>query len=258
MGAAVHLDPLALDFLWEALDAGDLPYPLWVRSHGATMDERAALRQGTLERLRAAGLLDAAGRIADSVDRMLGVLASHRMSVDAAFLPERGAVPVCAMAAAGRDRAVLAVQGGDGDAGVRLSEIPPDALVSAVVDLLPAQPRGVVASVSLPTSVMAGVTAGAVTAGRVGGRTEVRDEQQVLAELTAMPRLRGGQIAANSRDDLGGRRRSPVLAWFDNETGRYTSRVRPGGDGHQWITVAPADTVALRQRVGELLADVTR
>ena len=257
MGAAVHLDPLALDFLWEALDAGDLPYPLWVRSHGATMDERAALRQGTLERLRAAGLLDAAGRIADSVDRMLGVLASHRTSVDAAFLPERGAVPVCAMAAADHDQAVLAVQGGDGDAGVWLSEIAPDGLVSAVVELLPAQPRGVVASVSLPTSAMAGVAAGADPGGRSGGRTEVRDEQQVLAELTSMPRLRGGQIAANSRDDLGGRRRSPVLAWFDNETGRYTSSVRPGGDGHQWITVAPADVAALRQRVGELLAEVT-
>ena len=38
------LNPVALDFLWEALGAGDLPYPLELRSHGRTVDERTALR----------------------------------------------------------------------------------------------------------------------------------------------------------------------------------------------------------------------
>lgn len=57
------LPPLALDFLWEALDAGDLPYPLAVRSHGATMDERAALRRQVREELVAGQLLDQSGRL---------------------------------------------------------------------------------------------------------------------------------------------------------------------------------------------------
>ena len=30
------LSPLELDFLWETFGAGELPYPLEVRSHGAT------------------------------------------------------------------------------------------------------------------------------------------------------------------------------------------------------------------------------
>jgi hypothetical protein len=67
-----------------------------------------------------------------------------------------------------------------------------------------------------------------------------------------MPNQRGGQIAANSRTDMRGRRRSPVLSWFDNETGRYLTQTK-----NDWVTIAPADAAALRHRIGEMVASVT-
>ena len=62
----------------------------------------------------------------------------------------------------------------------------------------------------------------------------------------------------NARKPMGGRSRSPVLSWFDTETGRYLTYAKRGGDGREWITIAPADAPTLRHRLTELLADVTR
>ena len=158
------------------------------------------------------------------------------------FLPELDAPPVLALAASGRAGAVLAVQRPD---GLALRPIPRDGLVSAVVGLLPAARRGSEQSMSVPAGELAAVPAGAA-------RASTQETRTALATLTAMPNLRGGQIGVNSRSDMRGRRRSPVLAWFDNESGRYLSQTRDG-----WVTIAPADAAALRHRIGELLAEVT-
>ena len=56
---------------------------------------------------------------------------------------------------------------------------------------------------------------------------------------------------------MGGRSRSPVLSWFDTDTGRYLTYAKRGTDGHEWITIAPADAPTLRHRLGELMAAVT-
>ena len=79
-----------------------------------------------------------------------------------------------------------------------------------------------------------------------------------LGTGTPVTGLRGGQIAANARDRLGGRRRSPVLAWFDDETGRYLGQIGTAPDGHGWTTVAPADAATLRHRISEMMTGVTR
>ena len=236
-----RIAPLALDFLWEALDAGEPPYPLEVRSHGATVDERAALRRRVREDLVAGGLIDHAGRLDPELDGWLGVLARADLSIDSVFLPDLDAPPVLALAAAGRDGAVLAVQQPD---GLRLRPIPRDGLVSAIVSLLPGAPRGAEQSVSVRSEELATVPA---------GRVSSAETREALARLTALRNRRGGQIGVNSRSDTRGRRRSPVLAWFDNDTGRYLSQPRDG-----WVTVAPADAATLRHRVGELVAEVTR
>lgn len=86
---------------------------------------------------------------------------------------------------------------------------------------------------------------------------QVADPRESYARLAGQPRLRGGQLAANSRSELGARRRSPVLAWFDTATGRYLSLSRPGPDGREWVTVAPADAKTLRTRLSEMVASVT-
>jgi len=244
-----HLGALELDFLWEALGAGELPYPLQVRSHGATMDERAALRRQVHQDLIAGGLLDHGGRLDPELESWFGTLANADLSIDAVFLPELDDAPVLALAATGRGGAVLAVQRPD---GLRLRTIPRDGLVSAVVALLPAAARGTEPSVSVPAEELTAlVPAGAER------RTSSLETRKALDRLAKRPNQRGGQIGVNSRTDVRGRRRAPVLAWFDNDSGRYLSQSRGSGDGRDWVTIAPADAATLRQRIGEMVTSVT-
>jgi hypothetical protein len=56
---------------------------------------------------------------------------------------------------------------------------------------------------------------------------------------------------------MGGRKRSPVLSWFDTESGRYLTYNKRGHDGTDWVTIAPADAPTLRARLTELLTTVT-
>lgn len=61
----------------------------------------------------------------------------------------------------------------------------------------------------------------------------------------------------NSASELRGRRRSPVLSWFDNDAGRYFAQQGRARDGRPWVTVAPADAAALRERIAEMVTSVT-
>jgi len=238
-----RLGPLALDFLWEGLGAGELPYPLEVRSHGATVDERTALRRRVHADLVADGLIDHRGRLEPELEDWFGTLAQADLSIDSVFLPELDAPPVVALAAAGRAGAVLAVQHQN---ELRLRSVPRDGLVSAIVGLLPGAPRGTEPSISIPAEELALVPAGGAQ------RTSDLETRKALAKLTAMPNSRGGQIATNSRTDVRGRRRSPVLSWFDNASGRYLTQTRDG-----WTTFAPTDAATLRHRVNELVKEVS-
>ncbi|HEV7649323.1 MAG TPA: ESX secretion-associated protein EspG [Actinophytocola sp.] len=239
----LHLSPLALDLLWSALGAGEPPYPIEIHSHGTTVDERAALRRRVREDLVAGGLIDPAGRPDPELAAWLGTIAQPDLSIDSVFLPDLDSPPVLALAASGRAGAVLAVQRPD---GLRLRAIPRDGLVSAIVGLLPGAQRGSEPSVSVPAGELAAVPAGAAE------RAGTQEARKALARLTALRNHRGGQLGVNSRTDMRGRRRSPVLAWFDNDTGRYLSQTRAG-----WTTIAPADAAALRHRIGELVTEVT-
>ncbi|HEX6358966.1 ESX secretion-associated protein EspG [Actinophytocola sp.] len=237
------ISPIALDFLWEALDAGEPPYPLEIHSHGATVDSRAMLRQRIREQLVTDQLLDRGGRLEPELEDWLLALANADLSVDSVFIPEAGAEPVLTLAAAGRGAAVLAIQQKN---GLRLRPIPRDGLVSAIVGMLPPARRGAETSISLPAKELAAV------GGRGGARASDLETRKAYATLTAMPNQRGGQIAANSRTDMRGRRRSTVLSWFDNESGRYLTQSR-----NDWVTIAPADAATLRHRIGEMVREVT-
>ncbi|MFC4003961.1 ESX secretion-associated protein EspG [Prauserella oleivorans] len=250
--------PVAFDFLWEQARVGEVPYPLTVRSHGETETERMALR-------RRVNTEFAARRIEDSpVEDWINLLAWPAVSIDALFIPEFQAHPVGALAASDGKQAVLAVQDAD---GVWLRPIYPDGLASAIVDLLPRTPRGTEASITLPMEealrtqpARSGVLSASPGGGsrrRMSLADRPNDPREAYAQLIGQPRLRGGQLAANSRDDLGGKRRSSVLAWFDTASGRYLSTSRAGTDGREWVTVAPADAKTLRSRLSELVAAVT-
>ncbi|MQA62717.1 MAG: ESX secretion-associated protein EspG [Actinophytocola sp.] len=242
------LSPIEFDFLWESCGAGEVPYPLELHSHGETVDERASLRRQTMAALAERGVVDAQGKPGRRLVDQFGVLAAAEFSVDSVHVNETDTKAVLAVAAAMDGIGLLAVQDGD---GLWLNDVPSDGLVSSIVGLLPAAPRGKERSITVPVDqLMAGP--GADFMQRKDG-TGSDEERKALARLHAQPRLRGGQIAANVRSVLGGRSRSPVLSWFDTESGRYFTRASTGTDGRMWITIAPADAAALRQRVTEML-----
>ena len=245
--------PIELDFMCEALQIGELPYPLEVRSHGATMDERAVLRRQVHDELRERRLVDRSGRLEPHVEEWLGVLAQPAQSIDSVFLPELDGSPVRALAAAGRGAAILAIQSPDGS--LELRQLDRGGLASAIVEMLPKVPRGTEPSITLPADEFALVGAGA--RGPAPGRASDVETRQALTRLTGQPSLRGGQLAANSRGQLSGRRRSTVLAWFDNAGGRYLGQVKVASDGREWTTLAPADAATLRKRISEMMAEVT-
>jgi hypothetical protein len=221
---------LSLDFLWESLGAGEPPYPLAVRSHGTTDDERRALRQQVTGELRDSG---------DAARDLLALLANADRGIDSVFSDEQGAEQASVAVAAG-SRALLATQTPD---GLWLRPIDAGSLASSLVEMLPPAPRGSEPSITV------------AAADLPHGRSHA--DRQVLARFAAQRNHRAGQLAVNARKRLGGRSRSPVLSWFDTDTGRYLTYAKPGAGGHEWITIAPADPPTLRHRLGELMAAVT-
>nr|WP_243753916.1 ESX secretion-associated protein EspG [Labedaea rhizosphaerae] len=215
-----------MDFLWESQGGGELPYPLEVASHGATMDERSRLRNETFAILRDSGLLDREGGLDRRLAGWFALLARAERSIDSVFVPGDGEPMRAMVALASGDRALLAEQRPD---GVLVQDLHPSSLASTVVDALPPGTRGTERSFTVLAA----------------------DEPTV--PLLSEPRLRGGQFGVNHRDAVDGRRRARVLAWFDLRSGRYLMYRKPGPDGREWLTVAPSDALALRQRLTELL-----
>lgn len=244
MPRAEFLSPLELDFLWEALGAGELPFPLTSVSHGYTMDERASLRRTAFTRLSARGMVSPSGRVEPETEDLLMLLARPDLSIDSAFLPDMAPATkaVVAFAARLRDRAIVATQDAD---GLTLRPIHPDSLVSEIVAQLPATRRGTEISVSIPTEE---VSAKAAAGGYTRNRPSSDQSRRTLDRLSGEPNIRGGQIGVMVRDRMGARRRSHVLAWYDKASGRYLSYSRNG-----WLTIAPADAPALRGTLGEMV-----
>ncbi|MFC4003962.1 ESX secretion-associated protein EspG [Prauserella oleivorans] len=252
---AERLTPLEFDFLWESFGAGELPYPLEVRSHGATLEERAALRAQVLPQLAQRGLVDDRGRPEPRIEDWFGVLIGSDVSLDSVQISSPDAEPQLAVAAALGAQGVLAIKDPQ---GYFLDRIPADGLASTVVSLLSPAPRGQEKSITVPLEqLLSGPGVDFLQRrGPVGedGRASVDDDRKALARLHAQPRLRGGQIGANARSRTGGKSRMPVLSWFDTESGRYFTQASRGRDGRDWITIAPADAPTLRHRLSEMLA----
>lgn len=253
---AERLSPLELDFLVEAFGGGELPYPLRVRSHGETMEERGRLRRQVLAGLAQRALVDDGGRPQPWLEDALGVLLGSEVSLDSVQLIAPDAEPRLAVAAALGGNGVLAVQEGY---GLYLERVAADGLASAIVGQLPAAPRGTEKSITVPIEQLV-VGPGADFMQRrasapQGGPGAADADRKALARLHAQERLRGGQLGANARSRSGSKSRMPVLSWFDTETGRYLTQASRGQDGRDWIIIAPADAATLRHRLSEMLAN---
>ena len=239
--------PLELDFLWEALGAADLPFPLTLKQHGETEGHRAALRRDTMTALAARNLVSMTGRLDAELEDVLTVLARPDTAIDSLFLPEDDAEhTVAAWAGSIGDNAVVVVQN---DQGIELRQVRADAMAGELVAMLPAERRGIETSVSLP--------ADEFTIGRVrrsGASESEQHSRDIGYRLLADRNVRYGEFAVSARDPLRGIMvRTPVLTWSDKSSGRYISYIRNG-----WRTIAPADAAMIRHQLGEMTADVRR
>lgn len=248
----ISLTPEQYDLVWADLDVGEHVYPLTVRSHGATYAERDALRRRVHAQLAARGLAHD-GRPADELAGPLVLLARAPVWLDMVWLAGVGDRHArAAVVARSGDDAVLArsTDDPDGPPGLHLRRVRGTAALLALLDLLPPALAGTGQVITLPRSALAppereqrGVLAPARRSGRYAA------ELGAFEALVARPRLRGGQVAANSRTRDGGRRRSRTLDWFDTADGRWLLTTSRGGDGEERLTVAPVDTTRFAHRL---------
>ena len=252
---ATSLSHQEFDLLWEHLGFTEQPYPLAVRSFGETADDRAALRDQVRQSLRDKGLHDGA-EVAPALEEQLAVLGRHTFSVDGRLSVGE---PLRVLAASDGARGVLAAQSDD---EVRLAWVREARLVPAVIALLPDRAPGPGGTARLPKEVFDAAVDEFAAGGYVGlertltnGGVTGRDLRTVVTLLES-PRAGGGQLAANSVDPVGRRARTPVLNWFDTEPGRYVVHSEVTRDRVEWLTIAPADTARIEQRLAEMVASL--
>jgi hypothetical protein len=246
------------DICWADLGLDEQVYPLRIRSHGRTYEERAHLRRRVYQQLGACGLARGE-RLEPELADALTLLARAPVWVDMQWLcaPQQ-AEPDRAVAARYTERGLIARLGGT---SLRLMPCGGHSLLAALIGQLPAADAAPGQSISLPREILVPPahsvpTSVYDTSPATSGR--FRHQYRALQAVLAKPRLRGGQIVANSRDRTGKRHRSRPVEWFDTEAGRWSARVLPAADGGTHLTVSPADSARLATQVNELLDRVTR
>lgn len=244
------LPPLWFDLCWEIGGFDEYPFPISVRSHGETLEERAVLRQRSLPELQKAGLLGQNG-LTQRFAEVLGQLAKPGLWIEGLWMPDdQNPSPVRLMSIATEEGSVLVVQepgeserlGGD----IRITVHPKAALPDATLQGMPPTPPGNRPRTAVPVSALAPRH----TADEDFEDVDLMrpnqprgDERAVKAfrEIVDQPHLRDGQFTANMRDRSGKTHRSPVFKWFDalEPEGRYglTEQKNPGNEAE--LVVAP-------------------
>lgn len=254
---ALRLSHLEFDILWEQLGLGERPYPISVRSFGATVDDRAALRDEVVHGLAGKGLHD--GRDPHPrLEDLLILLVRNQFTIDGQLSAGQA---LRLLAAVKGDNGLLAVQTAD---ELLLEPVRAPGVVGAVVALLPEVPPGpggpvTVARTLFDEAAQAYASTGYVgfesiiTRGGVSGRG-----LRTLSTLVESDSQGGGQLAANSVDRLGRHTRTPVVNWFDTSAGRYIVYDEHRRDGQELRTFTPGDATRLAQRLTELVAGVNQ
>src|ERR1700741_2829008 len=252
LGGVASLSHLEFDFIWEHLGIGEAPYPIDVDSFGHTMDERAALREQARESLHAKGLHDGS-RLSPRLEELLALLVRAPLTVDGQLSIGEY---VRVLAAARGTEGVLAAQTDD---EVRVVPVREGKVVGAVIALAPDEKPGPGGAARLPRQTFddaidedqrtgyVGLERTLTTAGVTG-----RDLRTVIT-LVEAARHGGGQLAANRIEKMGRRNRTPVVNWFDTAAGRYLAHVEITPDRVEWLTIAPADTARIEQRLTGLI-----
>lgn len=242
---AVVLSHLEFDLLWEDLGTGELPYPLEVPSHGATMDDRDALGTEVLRELTAAGLADGE-EVAPELEDLFGRLSHGVVSVDAlVFRPQ----PWRVLATTRGTRGVLAVLN---DREVALEPITD--LATAVMRVVGDAPAAPGEQLRMPRSVFSDAIDAYARSGHAAMERELTRAgitgraTRSITTLVDSPRQATGQLAVS-----GPAGRSRVLSWTDTAAGRYALTTEESTDT-EWVHLAPADTPWLTRYLTTLLS----
>ncbi|MGH8918364.1 MAG: ESX secretion-associated protein EspG, partial [Actinomycetes bacterium] len=237
------------------LNLGEHVYPLRIRSHGQTYEQRAHFRRRVYQQLGARDLARGE-QLEPALHDALTLLARAPVWVDMHWLAEPGQTEM--------GRAVAARSGEYGlvarldSTGLRLMSRRGSSLLLALIDQLPATAAAPGQSITLPKTALAPAESHGIydTSPATSGR--FRQQVRMLETVLAKPRLRGGQIVANARDRTGKRHRSRPTEWFDTEAGRWTARLQPTADGGEHLTVAPADSARIASQIAETLDHLMR
>jgi ESX secretion-associated protein EspG len=264
------LPPLWFDLCWEIGRFDEYPFPIAVRSHGATLEERAVLRQRALPDLQAAGLV-VGGGLAPRFAQVLARLAKPGLWIEGLWMPDDTAEsPVRLLSVASEEGAVLLVQepgeteqhGGD----LRISLHPRASVGAAAVQGMPSAPPGKRSRLAVSVAELAPRNKDGESFEDVDMMQSVSSPRrtppgaEALRAITDAAHLRDGQFTANLRDRMGRSHRSQVLKWFDafEPDGRYglTQQLRPGvGPEIVLAPLSPAEIgAALDNRVAEVRA----
>jgi hypothetical protein len=254
---AVHLSHAEFDIVWELLGLGERPYPITVPSFGATVDERAALRDQVLRDLAERGLHD--GRdLHPRLEDLLVMLVRNRFTIDGHLSVGKH----LRILAAGRgDYGLLAVLTDD---DLRLEPVRGSGIVGAVTALVPDEKPGPGGPVTLPGALFSEAAEAYEGSGYVGFESVMHRGGitgrglRTVSTLVESGRHGGGQVAANSVDRVGRRTRTPVLSWFDTEAGRYLVYTERRRDRTEWLTFAPGDSGRITQRLTDMVASVNK
>jgi hypothetical protein len=249
--------------LWEDLNLGAIPFPLEVRSHGDTAEERGRIKAAVYTQLERRGLAES-GEPTVELAGVLRLLAAPKISIDLVALKEMSDTqPIRAIVAARGKRAVLAVQR---DLTIKVSRVRETAIVGSIVDLLSTNRSGPGQSVTLPASVLAGRPVPAPGRHRrpesddgvlraVTLRPEHHNELKFVDSVMERPTVSAGSIGIMLRDEQGKIQRLPGMGFFDTDQGRYATSVKRGSDGEDWTTLSPADNARLAHRLAETLVE---
>lgn len=256
----------AIDLLWEQLRLGTPVRIFEVPSFGATLEDRARLRNVVLDDLTSRNLAYR-GRLEPEVEEALVTLGRFQHAIDAAGILDRGKRLLARGATNGRTAVVAQLEGQT----ISFDTYRHEGLVPEVIKLIGEERPGPGRSVTFPEANPEADRRAAVRQSREqeddfgGVLQDVRPQQggyelekRAAQTMWERPRKRVGMFTVYGRDRVGRELMTPVLSWFDTDEGRYLGHSRPGPDGQQWTTYTPADTGRITHQLIGMLGSVNQ
>ncbi|HYS40588.1 MAG TPA: ESX secretion-associated protein EspG [Pseudonocardiaceae bacterium] len=261
MPTEFSLSLAAIDLLWEQLRLGTPVRIFEVPSVGATTADRDRLRQIVLDDMASRDLAHR-GRVEPEVEEAMVTLSRFQHAIDAVGILDDDERLLARAATDGRTAVLARLL----DQTVSFTTFRPEGLVAEVVRLIGDEKPGPGRSVTFPEpgpdadrprrprdpeEGFRGVFE-AVRPQQSGYELE-RRAAQTMWERT---RKRVGMFTVYGRDRHGRELNTPALSWFDTDEGRYLGHSRPGPDGQQWTTYAPADSSRIAQQLVGMLGSL--